>query len=821
MPYVSFHVHPRRIVLECNEDGFNNENLKAICSVGNSSKTGAQGYIGEKGIGFKSVFMAAWRVHIQSGAFSFSFRHKSGESGMGMISPTWEDTDEELEPPLTMITLHLHDTGDADMLERTRETIQEQFEELQETILLFMKNLRKVNVNFYEENGVQTSSTAYSIERFPPSNYAVLKRSKVVGGTTQEEQVKRFHVTTHTATNLAKNENRTYSDNEEATRAYSKSRIILAFPLSETSIPIIEPQDLFVFLPVRAVGFNFLIQADFVTDASRQDVVRDSLRNHGLLDGIADAFARSVMQFCEHETLRFQWMRYLPDKKDKNWGTLWLCLVNKIANRLSQTSVLYGQQMLRRYLIRDLFRLAGDCFDENGEPLFDDGNPEQIISQRYSGEDLNTLKDYGLNFASFHEIMEWPRKDLRRGALSRMKSARTTDGWHTRAAKLLHRPFAMKWANEIAHLRGMDLLPLEDGTWISASSGPVYFAQVEGMNIPSDVDLRLISKSVTNPHRRTLFKDLGVTTAPAELVRMKILERYALYGVPSYTPLETSKRHLEFLYRTEHLGGARAGEPSYRQLAIHDSEGNPYRPWDVNSYVANNEPYGACELLSETNPGTNPGDGAPGYPARFVNESYFMDGPVTTQDHELTWLEWFYSKLSVDRWVDLGDDTLGGAGRYLQEHRPEKFLGALRVWYKDSGRLSTNFINCLRETEVLCRGNRRVSLKDAYFPVQRLEILVKRCVEQDAFFPWLWLDSETTSDAIPSEWKDLLTQLDVGSPSTDLDFALDMVKYSIDAFPDPTTSTSEAKLFHLYDFILAKYREDEDRSGARRKIRYV
>lgn len=248
VPYVAFHVYPRQIIVECNEDGFTDENLVAICSVGKSSKTGAQGYIGEKGIGFKSVFMVASKVHIQSGAFSFSFRHKNGESGMGMISPMWEETDENLNLPVTRLTLHLHDTGDAEMLERTRESTQKQFEELQETILLFMKNLKRVHVSFFDDMLEPISSTTYSIER-PRANYAVVKRTKVAANGATHEDVKHFHVTAHEATNLAKNENRNYSQAEETTRAYSKSQITLAFPLSESSVPIIEQQDLFVFLP--------------------------------------------------------------------------------------------------------------------------------------------------------------------------------------------------------------------------------------------------------------------------------------------------------------------------------------------------------------------------------------------------------------------------------------------------------------------------------------------------------------------------------------------------------------------------------------------
>lgn len=165
IPYLSFRVHPSYIVIECNEDGFTDKNLAAICSIGKSSKAGAQGYIGEKGIGFKSVFMAASKVHIQSGVFSFSFKHKKGDSGMGMISPLWEETDEELPSPLTRFTLLLHDDGDAEMRAKTRQSIETQFEELQENLLLFMKNLKKIHVVFCDETSQETSSTVFSIER--------------------------------------------------------------------------------------------------------------------------------------------------------------------------------------------------------------------------------------------------------------------------------------------------------------------------------------------------------------------------------------------------------------------------------------------------------------------------------------------------------------------------------------------------------------------------------------------------------------------------------------------------------------------------------
>jgi hypothetical protein len=86
-PFISFEVYPDRIVVECNEDGFTARDLSAICTVGESTKSASHGYIGAKGIGFKSVFIAAWKVHIQSGHFSFFFQHKKGDLGLGMVLP--------------------------------------------------------------------------------------------------------------------------------------------------------------------------------------------------------------------------------------------------------------------------------------------------------------------------------------------------------------------------------------------------------------------------------------------------------------------------------------------------------------------------------------------------------------------------------------------------------------------------------------------------------------------------------------------------------------------------------------------------------------
>lgn len=255
-PYVSFEIYRDRVVIECNEDGFTETNLRAICNIGRSSKTGAQGYIGEKGIGFKSVFKVAWKVHIQSGDYSFRFVHRRGQSGMGMISPEWEELSEALGAAQTRTTLFLHDDGDEDAASVARQSIADQLSELQPTMLLFLKNLREIRVRFYDDNKREVSSSMLSIDYTGGWNRPVLKKTEFRNGVTTSTQQQKYHVTKTTARDLPRSENREYTADEEERRAYATAPVILAFPLSGNDVPIIERQEVFAFLPVRRVGFN-------------------------------------------------------------------------------------------------------------------------------------------------------------------------------------------------------------------------------------------------------------------------------------------------------------------------------------------------------------------------------------------------------------------------------------------------------------------------------------------------------------------------------------------------------------------------------------
>ncbi|KAK7756613.1 hypothetical protein SLS62_001450 [Diatrype stigma] len=267
VPFASFAVYRDRIIVECNEDGYTEQNLRALCNVGQSSKTGAQGYIGEKGIGFKSVFKVAGKVHIQSGYYSFCFKHRRGQSGMGMISPEWEEPPELLQGPLTRTTLFLHDEIDEVHGGTQRQNIVDQLNQLQPAMLLFLRNLKQINIRFYDDEDIMTSSVILSINHPQEGNRRILEKTEINNeGTLYTRQ--KYHVTKRTVRGLPRNENREYSPQEEESRAFANALVTLAFPLSEDDIPVIEPQDVFAFLPVRHVGFNVSSQCPYIATGS-------------------------------------------------------------------------------------------------------------------------------------------------------------------------------------------------------------------------------------------------------------------------------------------------------------------------------------------------------------------------------------------------------------------------------------------------------------------------------------------------------------------------------------------------------------------------
>ena len=95
------------LIVKNNETGFTPDDVDVICRAGESRKEKAQGYIGEKGIGFKSVFLVTDNPHIFSNNYHFRLPERDEETGFRYIVPQWTALPEGLDLTQTHIILPL------------------------------------------------------------------------------------------------------------------------------------------------------------------------------------------------------------------------------------------------------------------------------------------------------------------------------------------------------------------------------------------------------------------------------------------------------------------------------------------------------------------------------------------------------------------------------------------------------------------------------------------------------------------------------------------------------------------------------------------
>ena len=226
------------IQIDSNEDGFSPKNVKAICSVGESTKSTTQGYIGEKGIGFKSVFKLASRVKVQSGPFCFSFRNGKDDDGLGMVTPYNEDQEELPPDTRTRFTLTLHDAS------KYRQRVKD-FEQLPETLPLFLTQLKDIKTIFGSKNQRREKHYSYDLENNEQIGKLEVVNISESGARTVATQ--RYHIIKRTAQNLP---------STEARGNIRQAEVILAFPVDANGYPMVESQHVFAFLPLRKDGFT-------------------------------------------------------------------------------------------------------------------------------------------------------------------------------------------------------------------------------------------------------------------------------------------------------------------------------------------------------------------------------------------------------------------------------------------------------------------------------------------------------------------------------------------------------------------------------------
>ncbi|KAL0929873.1 heterokaryon incompatibility [Colletotrichum truncatum] len=311
VPILDFTLRKDSLRIDCNEVGFTDSNVRALCSFGQSTKSGSAHHIGEKGIGFKSVFKVAATIYIHSCQFSFKF---DGKQDLGNVTPIWCEFPAPVRHGHTSFLLELSEECDKTMITK-------ELKALDRTMLLFLRQLKQINVVIDDEDGDMWQNTL-SREDLKDRNNHVTRLWK---NNTPSD----YLIVHHKVENLPEMKQRP---------GCSSSEIVLGFPILNVAEKPKRTQMVHAFLPIRDYGFKFLLQGDFVLTANRQDI-DDNAWNRTVRDGIADAFAIAVGCFNDFSGfLQYQWPYYLPGE---NMSDFFKPLINEIHLKLAHQPLTY------------------------------------------------------------------------------------------------------------------------------------------------------------------------------------------------------------------------------------------------------------------------------------------------------------------------------------------------------------------------------------------------------------------------------------------------------------------------------------------------
>ncbi|KAK9266385.1 hypothetical protein L1049_027287 [Liquidambar formosana] len=287
-PTLTFILQEAGIIVLNNERGFSPQNIRALCDVGNSTKKGSgAGYIGQKGIGFKSVFRVTDAPEIHSNGFHVKFDISEGQ--IGFVLPT-------TVPPCDIDLFRRLASGDTDQLDANcwntcivlpfrlklseataMKNIMSMFSDLHPSLLLFLHRLQCIKFRNMLNNSFLVMRKEIVGNGIITVSHGKEKMSWLVVSQKLQADVIRADVQT--------------------------TEIAIAFTLQESGKgdynPHLDLQPVFAFLPLRTYGLKFILQGDFILPSSREEVDGDSPWNQWLLSEFPGLFVSAERSFCD------------------------------------------------------------------------------------------------------------------------------------------------------------------------------------------------------------------------------------------------------------------------------------------------------------------------------------------------------------------------------------------------------------------------------------------------------------------------------------------------------------------------------------------
>lgn len=278
------------LIIHNNELGFSPENIEAICAIGKSTKKKNQGYIGEKGIGFKSVFKVTSKPHIISNGYSICFPEEEEITGLGYIVPQWVEKlpDKLINNSHTTIILPLN------KIEINYSDVEKMLHDIQPEIILFLTKIKEIRI---QTNKV-SMMRIWKDDSLLPLVKIYVEKKRLVNSYLDSFEFLFF----------SKSFNRPPEIIQEKRENIREREVSIAFPINNNQRGI---GKIFAYLPVRSdSGLPFLINGDFILPSSREDI-RDVPWNRWLMTCASELVKTSLPELKERNLLKVNFLEAL------------------------------------------------------------------------------------------------------------------------------------------------------------------------------------------------------------------------------------------------------------------------------------------------------------------------------------------------------------------------------------------------------------------------------------------------------------------------------------------------------------------------------
>ncbi|WP_322008008.1 DUF3883 domain-containing protein [Paraburkholderia tropica] len=292
VPTIRISLKTGELVFFNNETGFLERNVRALCGVGKSTKAKDKksGFIGEKGIGFKSVFQVSDTPEIHSNGFHFFFDMSKPDDLLGYVVPNWKSPAFEIEASGTTIVLPA---------KHGRLFTNDLLKQLHPKLMLFLRRLRRME--FETDVGRQV------YERRDSKNIVTVLTGVLAKSEPEARKSAEQYLRFASPISMV-------DASDEKRDGIASSELVLAFPLDSSGRALAQPgKEVFAFLPIRNFGFRFYIQGDFLLSSSREDILESREWNRHLRDSIAPVFVKAIEEFKESPTVVAGYLNYLPE----------------------------------------------------------------------------------------------------------------------------------------------------------------------------------------------------------------------------------------------------------------------------------------------------------------------------------------------------------------------------------------------------------------------------------------------------------------------------------------------------------------------------